>query len=193
LYANSNNNIIHIWKILRQENGRKISLRERIHNNLCFCPIYGTLCTIPFLLSACITKALLFKHWRPGKESYIYDKGQLLWKSYISRINTAHWHKLKNNKQTWLQQSSNKPAYLITLTSQAKPTSSTLQCQNQPGIIWQACRQFACIFCNVDLYIQSDTAAGKENILNESNLPWYLYRSNSLCNRLCGVWISFPV
>jgi len=162
---------------------------------LCFCPIYGTLCTIPFLLSACITKALLFKH---GKETYIYDKGQLLWKSYFSRINTAHWHKLKTtNKHDYNSHQTN---LLILLPcqakpSQAKPTSSTLQCQNQPGIIWQACRQFACIFCNVDLYIQSDTAAGKENILNESNLPWYshLYRSNSLCNRLCGIWISFPV
>lgn len=126
LYANSNNNIIHIWKILRQENGRKISLRERIHNNLCFCPIYGTLYTIPFLLSACITKALLFKHWRPGKESYIYDKGQLLWKSYISRINTAHWHKLKTtNKHDYNSHQTN---LLILLPWQAKPSQPPRLC-----------------------------------------------------------------
>lgn len=54
------------------------------------------------------------------------------------------------------------------LTSQTKPTSSTLQSQNQPRKLWQASRQFGFIFCNVDLYIQSDTAAGKESILKSS-------------------------
>jgi len=88
---------------------------------LCFCPIYGTLCTIPFLLSACITKALLFKH---GKETYIYDKGQLLWKSYFSRINTAHWHKLKTtNKHDYNSHQTN---LLILLPWQAKPSQANL-------------------------------------------------------------------